>query len=140
MKKLKRISKKIIFYTFLVTFITACSDPNPQKEVESQPNNIKKIIGTYVADGTQYCLTTGIDENGNHICQDQNPSPYIINIKSDSTFTLTLTDYSIYGKVEYNEENNQIRFIAEDNLGLTCNLEKEDLNCNLYAKKFVKTK
>ncbi|MGN1370763.1 MAG: hypothetical protein ACI4XM_00575 [Candidatus Coprovivens sp.] len=133
----KKKKKYIIFCFIFLTIITACSNSESKKEVEKK-NDISKIIGIYVADGTQYCLPIGIDENGNHICQDSNPSPYIINIKSDSTFTLTLTDYSVYGTVEYNEEKNRVRFIADDNLGLTCELEKEELHCDLYAKIFIK--
>ena len=125
----------------IILLLTGCSAKEQnKKEMVDNITNIKEIVGTYIADGTQICFPVEYDKEGKPICQDPNPSPYIIEISEDSKFTLTLTEYSINGKVEYNKKENIIYFNPKDNASFSCTLAKEELNCQMYAKKFIKSK
>ena len=124
----------------LILLITGCTDKEQKKEQINNNANTQEIVGIYIADGTQICLPVGYDKDGKPLCQDPNPSPYIIEIKEDSNFTLTLTDYSINGKMEYNKKDKLIHFNPEDNASFQCTLDNEELSCKMYATKFIKSK
>ena len=49
----------------IILLLTGCSDKEQnKKEMVDNNTNIKEIVGTYIADGTQICLPVEYDKEG----------------------------------------------------------------------------
>lgn len=131
------MKNKLIILLTILLLLVGCSK---KEEINNKPKqNLDAVVGTYIADGTQICLVDGVDENGNTKCKDPNPSPYIIKINEDSTYTLTITEFKSKGTIEYSEKTQTVYFNTEDSVSFNCSLvNNEELHCKMYAKKFIK--
>lgn len=93
-----------------------------------QSNN---LVGNYEADGTQDVLITE-DEPKDDI------EPYKLELKEDETFILEAGTDTITGT--YQVDENKIIMQQDDSIVWSCDIEEDNLNCDLYASQFVKQK
>lgn len=94
-----------------------------------------KIVGDYIADGTQYRYSS-VDFNGNPIYSDIS-KPYYLYLEEDLTFSLELPDSVISGKYILDED--RISLVDDNEVVLArCAYEEDGLHCDTYASFFAK--
>lgn len=116
--------KKIIIILLFFCFIIGCD--NQKKEMQ----NRNQLLGTWIADGTQFVIL-----HDNNYNQSPDLDPYYLEFHDNSTFKLTMGEDIIEGNYQQNEDGS-IYLISD--LTNICNLKDTELNCNMYASKFVK--
>lgn len=107
--------RKYLFLLFSLMLLTGCES--------------NELIGEYVADGTQDVLITE-NEPKDEI------EPYKLELKKDYTFILEAGEDIISGTYEINED--KIFMQQDDGTVFACEKIDDDLNCDMYAKEFIK--
>lgn len=108
----KNILKKILLFTILALLLVAC-----KKEEKVSTEEI--LYGRWIA-----------AEN-----QTEDENLYYLSFIEESQFILKSEEETITGKYIV-EKNNKI--VLSSDSKITCKLNKEELTCNKYAKKFIK--
>ena len=95
----------------------------------------KKVIGDYIADGTQYKYSS-FGADGKPIYSDVS-KPYYLYLEEDETFSLELPDSVLSGTYTYQDDKVSL-VDTEGNVITRCSFEDDGLHCDKYATLFSK--
>lgn len=94
-----------------------------------------KVVGDYIADGTQYRYSS-FGEDGKLIYSDVS-KPYYLYLEEDETFSLELPDSVLSGTFTYQDDKVSLVDV-EGNVISRCSFEDDGLHCDKYATLFSK--
>lgn len=98
-------------------------------------DNPTKVVGDYIADGTQYKYSS-FNPDGTPIYSDVS-KPYYLYLEEDLTFSLELPDVVLGGVYTY--QDNKVSLVDSDGNVITrCSFEDDGLHCDKYATLFSK--